>query len=193
MEPILYFAAGGAASLTVTFMIYVIKGRYYYWASQEVILDVSRLYAAMQRVINNTGADRFLIIELHNGGWPWDNGKRYMTIREEFHSPNVPSIRQDYIKFEVGPQYRIMVNNLEARGVMSGKTEDLEYGFLRDAYEKDGIKSYHLFYIRGKGRRHFFGSISTVSENSLLTPQQYQEIRVCVQKVVQIMNNRKIY
>lgn len=194
MEHLYYIAVGGTAALTITFMVLLARGRYLYWASRQVIRDVSRLYSAMQRVINNTHADRFIIVGLHNGGKVMRiHSKRYITIFEEFHSPNIVSIKGDYSRFQVGSQYVALINDLIERGVITGATQELEPGFLRDAYEKDGIRAFHLFYIGWMNGTHFFGSISTVSEASMESPQQYQEIRVCAEKVKQIMKGRRLF
>lgn len=194
MEQLIYIAAGGAAALSVTFMILLLRERYLFWASRKVIRDVSRMYAAMQRVINNTHADRFLIIGLHNGGKVMKiTSERKITIFEEFHSPNLPSVKNDYRNYRVGAQYVLLINNLIEKGVITGDTSDMEPGFLQDVYHKDNIKSHHLFYIAWISGTHFFGSITTVSESSLNSPQQYQEIRVCAEKIKQIMNARRLF
>lgn len=194
MEQFIYIVAGGAAALTVTFMVILLRERYLFWASRQVIRDVSRMYMAMMRVVNNTAADRFLIIALHNGGKVLKADKpKKITIVEEFHSPNLPSIKQDYTNYEVGPQYILMINTLLETKVVSGKTEDMEYGFLRSAYEKDGVKAHFLFYINFRGGTHYFGSVSTATASDLSTPQQYQEIMIAVSKIREIMNGRKMF
>jgi len=194
MDHIYHIAAGGAAALIATFMVLLARERYLHWSSRQVIRDISRLYMSMQRVINNTHADRFLIIGLHNGGKMMKiQSKRYITIFEEFHSPNVPSIKGDYSRYQVGAEYVSMINDLIERGHITGKFGDMKPSFLRDAYEKDGIQAHHLFYIGWMNGTHFFGSISTVSDSSLESPQQYQEIRVCTEKVKQILRGRPLF
>ena len=193
-EMLLYYAVHAGAALMITTKVIIIRERFLFYRSKRVIRDISRMYSAMQRVINNTHADRFLILGLHNGGKVMRiHSKKYITIFEEFHSPNVPSIKGDYSKYQVGAQYILMVNNLIEKHSVSGRVEEMEYSFLRDAYEKDGIKAYYLFYVGWLNGTHFFGSVSTTSDAGLMSPQQFQEIRVCTEKVKQIMRGRPLF
>lgn len=163
-------------------------------AAKNVVKDISLLYRVMQRVINNTDADRFLILGLHNGGRKLDvHSKRYITIFEEVNNPNVPSIKGDYKKVMVDGPYIHLINQLISQGVVFGWTKDLPGGLLKEAYQKDGINYYHIFYIGYRQNTYFFGSASTTSQVSMEDSSQWMEIKLATNKIKQLINKRRFF
>lgn len=162
--------------------------------AKQVVRDISKVYEAMQRVIHNTHADRFLILGLHNGGSKLQMySRRYITVFEEVHSVEVPAIRGDYKKVPTDGPYVHMMRQLIDEKVISGRVADLQPGLLRDAYMKDNIKYYYIFYITWRNNVHFFGSISTANEVNLESPAQWAEIKICKNKIIQLMTKRRFF
>ena len=160
--------------------------------SRGAMRDVSDIYEAMIRVINKAGADRFLILGLHNGGQAIQpHSRRYITIFEEASSAEVKTIRGDYEKYPVDGSYIQLFRKLMDEKSISGPVSSLAPGMLRDAYEADGLKFYHLFYICYRARVHFFCSISSTA-SPMEGPMEWSEISIAVQKIRSLMMKRRL-
>lgn len=181
--------AGAAIALAI--MIMSIHRKIREIVSRGAMRDVSDIYEAMIRVVNRTGADRFLILGLHNGGQAIQpHSRRYITIFEEASSRAVKAIRDDYEKFPVDGSYIQIFRRLMDEKHISGPASSLAPGMLRDAYEADSIRFYHLFYIGWRGRVHFFCSISS-KDSPMEGPAEWSEINIAVQKIRRLMLKRR--
>lgn len=156
-------------------------------ASRQALRDISNIYEAMLRVLDNTGADRFLILGLHDGGNEIKvHSKRYITIFEEVSTQDTANIKGDYDRYRADLPYIAMFRKLLEDGFVTGNTSEMNLGMLRDAYQAEGIKHYHLFYIGWKNKIHFFGSVS--SKNSpMIDPQSLSEIKIAREKIIRLM------
>lgn len=160
--------------------------------SRNAMRDLSDIYSAMIRVVNKTAADRFLILGIHNGGRDvTPHSRRYITIFEEANNGEVKAIRGDYDKFQVDGSYIQIFRRLMEEKHISGPVSSLAPGMLRDAYEADGLKFYHLFYICYRARVHFFCSISSTA-SPMEGPMEWSEISIAVQKIRSLMMKRRL-
>jgi len=157
--------------------------------AKKVIADMAKIYNAMSRVIHQTEADRFLIIGLHNGGKKINvHSKLYITIFFEENSAAVPSVKLDYNTVRVDGSYIKTVKKVLDENSISGWVKDMQPSMLKDIYDKDGIKRYHLFYIGVRQNTHYFGSVTSTSETSLESPGQFVEINVAKNKIRKIFS-----
>lgn len=180
--------AGAAVTFIATAMIHQRMREY---VSRRAIRDISTIYEVMIRAVNRTGADRFLILGLHNGGKDIQIGKpRYITVFEEVPSQNVKAIKGDYDRYKVDGTYMRLFNKLLYDRSIHGSVSSMDPGMLREAYEAAGLKHYFLFYIGWKDRVHFFGSITSIS-SPMVDPQSYTELGIAVDKIRSIINRRK--
>lgn len=185
-----YAAEVAGAALTIIAML-AIHRKMREAVSRGAMRDVSDIYEAMIRVINKAGADRFLILGLHNGGQAIQpHSRRYITIFEEASSAEVKTIRGDYEKFPVDGSYIQIFRRLMDEKHISGPASSMAPGMLRDAYEADSIRFYHLFYIGWRGRVHFFCSISS-KDSPMEGPAEWSEINIAVQKIRRLMLKRR--
>lgn len=185
-----YAAEVAGAALTIIAML-AIHRKMREAVSRGAMRDVSDIYEAMIRVINKAGADRFLILGLHNGGQAVQpHSRRYITIFEEASSAEVKTIRGDYEKYPVDGSYIQIFRRLMDEKHISGPASSLAPGMLRDAYEADSIRFYHLFYIGWRGRVHFFCSISS-KDSPMEGPAEWSEINIAVQKIRRLMLKRR--
>lgn len=185
-----YAAEVAGAALTIIAML-AIHRKMREAVSRGAMRDVSDIYEAMIRVINKAGADRFLILGLHNGGQAIQpHSRRYITIFEEASSAEVKTIRGDYEKYPVDGSYIQIFRRLMDEKHISGPASSLAPGMLRDAYEADSIRFYHLFYIGWRGRVHFFCSISS-KDSPMEGPAEWSEINIAVQKIRRLMLKRR--
>jgi len=186
-----YAAEVAGAALTIIAML-AIHRKMREAVSRGAMRDVSDIYEAMIRVINKAGADRFLILGLHNGGQAIQpHSRRYITIFEEASSAEVKTIRGDYEKYPVDGSYIQLFRRLMEEKHISGPVSSLAPGMLRDAYEADGLKFYHLFYICYRARVHFFCSISSTA-SPMEGPMEWSEISIAVQKIRSLMMKRRL-
>lgn len=185
-----YAAEVAGAALTIIAML-AIHRKMREAVSRGAMRDVSDIYEAMIRVINKAGADRFLILGLHNGGQAIQpHSRRYITIFEEASSAEVKTIRGDYEKYPVDGSYIQLFRKLMDEKSISGPASSLAPGMLRDAYEADGIRFYQLYYIGWRGRVHFFCSISS-RDSPMEAPQAYSEIKIAVERIRRLMMRRR--
>ena len=185
-----YAAEVAGAALTIIAML-AIHRKMREAVSRGAMRDVSDIYEAMIRVINKAGADRFLILGLHHGGQAIQpHSRRYITIFEEASSAEVKTIRGDYEKYPVDGSYIQIFRRLMDEKHISGPASSLAPGMLRDAYEADSIRFYHLFYIGWRGRVHFFCSISS-KDSPMEGPAEWSEINIAVQKIRRLMLKRR--
>lgn len=179
------------AALTIAIMLNIHR-KVRELVSRNAMRDLSDIYSAMIRVVNNTAADRFLILGIHNGGRDvTPHSRRYVTIFEEANSPEVKAIRADYDRYQVDGTYIHIFRKLMDEKHISGPVSGLMPGMLRDAYEAEGLKFYHLFYICYRARVHFFCSISSTT-GPMEGPREWSEISVTVQKIRKLMTKRRI-
>lgn len=157
------------------------------------VREIAQLYSTMQTVINDTPADRFLILMLSNGGRLINiTDKKYVTILDEVHNTNAAAIINDYDRFRVDAAYLRMFSMLMQEGQLSTATREIEPSVLRDAYEAAGITHTQLFYIGYKKRRHYFGSISTTSGQPLIDPPTYNRIQIAINNIRRMFRKRGI-
>lgn len=182
--------AGAAIALAI--MIMSIHRKIREVVSRSAMRDVSDIYEAMIRIVNKAGADRVLILGLHNGGRDiLPHSRRYITIFEEANSAGVAAVRGDYEKYPVDGSYIQLFRKLLDEKHISGPASALAPGMLRDAYEADGLKFYHLFYIGWRSRVHFFCSISS-RESPMESPAAWSEINIGVQKIRRLMMKKRL-
>lgn len=173
-----------------------------YWAAREhieekisinAIRDMAQIYSYMLRVVNNTQADRMLILMLSNGGRilrPHD--AKYVTVIDEVGNGKVRPVINDFNRFRVDGEYIRIVNRLIEEREISMAVRQLNPGFLRDAYEADGITHFMLFYIGYKSKRHYFGSISTTSGRAFMEVEETQEISIAINQIRRMFSRRRI-
>ena len=162
-------------------------------ATIRVIREVAQLYSCMQRAVNNTPANRALILMLSNGGRLLSlHDRKYITVLDEVRDGSVQAVMQDYEKFPADAGYLRMINRLIDEKEVTGATRELAPGMLRDAYEQLGVTHFVLYYIGFRAGRHYYGSVTTTEGVPLINPATYNELRILFNNVRGIFRRRKI-
>lgn len=154
---------------------------------------MAQLYGHMQRAVNNTPANRALILMLSNGGRLISlHNRKYITILDEVRDSSVQAVMPDYEKFPADGAYLRMFRQLLEDKEIVGATRELMPGMLRDAYEQQGVTHYALYYIGFRKGRHYYGSVTTTEGHPLINPAVYNELRILFNNVRGIFRRRKI-
>ncbi len=148
--------------------------------------DISDVTDYMQDVINNTHANRFLILALSNGGgYPTAKKNMYVTVLHECNDSKVRSIKTMVQNVIADPSYVRLVARLASEVVIEMETLAMEDGFLKRVYENDKITHSYLFYIKRTKGTTFYGSISTIEGRPFIDNQSFESIHLNKGKIIQ--------
>lgn len=129
--------------------------------SASAVIDAAKIYDELNTLASRTGCMRALILASSNGGGIPDAGSPltvsilYEVVRGEGLMP----IRADWQKIPTDEAYVSMLREIIMNGSYSGDVKDLRPGMLKDLYESEGVKSFHIAPILKTQMNYYFLSI----------------------------------
>lgn len=137
-----------------------------------------RIYSIMQRMVQTTSVDRFLIFRVHNGGGNINfNTPIYLSILYEQYNAPLNAIMDDYQRILLDRDYLELISELENKKVIRVETKDLNVEVIRVAYEAAKLKYSEMYYITHNASDFYFCSLSTTTESMYQNPNDALQIR----------------
>ena len=157
---------------------------------KSAIRKISEIYDGFNRVIDDSKADRVLILKSHNGGGkPTPGTDLYVSIIHEMSTKGVEQIKQQYQRILIDDTYIRIIQQIILERTIEIRIQDLpENSFIRLTYEKDNLKWIYFFEIKGNANSYFFGSFSTKDEKGF-TPGDKLAFKLAIDKFKRIFEN----
>ena len=177
------------------------------YSMEEVQKSQLAIYKEMTRVIENTAAQKVLILYLHNGGSQPAVGKPlYSTALYEVNQSEMEPKIATWSKQRVDKQYTQMLVDMinSDNGSVILKTDEMEKGILRDVYKADGITFSRVSHLGSHNPKSFWRSkskevgktwyMSTVFQKTEpITAQERDVIRSAVSHISNILKEQYQY
>lgn len=180
---------GAIVSKLISLFIEIKKGR---TAASKSIVDINTIYTeCMKPVLDNTEAERYLVVKVENGGGRITPGAQLFStvIYEDYRRP-LRTIMETYQRFKINKETTELLTSVVGQGSARVITKDLEKGnSLKIALEASEIRYVELFFIAQTNERLFYASIGTSNEK--LNPFDDSPSRQAIE--VSINNLRNIF
>lgn len=162
-----------------------IRRQYY----RRSLLGISRVYDNMGEVVNNTSSDRFLIIQLANGGGkPHVGARLYASVLYEYHGTGARSIKNELQNVEVDGGYANVLIRIEQNKALFVRSADMEPSLLRSLFERDGITAAYMFKVAETSRKYYYASVETTSRVGVM---DIATIELAASRIKTIFKNAK--
>lgn len=163
------------------------KSRY-----KKAILQIGEIYDVFNHVIDDSCADRILILKGSNGGSrPTIGSNLYVSVLHEASTKGVGQIKSQYQQIHVDDSYIRLLQSIIEKNEVSLSIDTLpEDSFLRLTYEKEQLMHSYLFEIKGDGDNYYFGSFSTQNPQGF-TSEDKLAFRLAIDRLRKIYKNEK--
>lgn len=155
---------GAIVSKLISLFIEIKKGR---TAASKSIVDINTIYTeCMKPVLDNTDAERYLVVKVENGGGRITPGAQLFStvIYEDYRRP-LRTIMENYQRFKINKETTELLTSVVGQGSARVTCQDLEKGSsLKTALEANDITYVELFFIAQTNERLFYASIGTSSK-----------------------------
>lgn len=181
---------GGAVVLITTVSNAIVKQVEKRQRYKKAIGKISEIYDVFNRVIDDSNADRVLILKGSNGGGrPTIGSNLYVSVLHEMSVKGIEQIKGQYQNILVDDAYiRLMQKLIETREIEIQTKELPENSFVRLTYEKENLKHSYLYEIKANANTYFFGSFST-KETGGFSPSDKLAFRLAIDKIKKIFEN----
>lgn len=154
---------------------------------KSAIRKISEIYDAFNRVIDDSKADRVLILKSANGGGkPTPGTDLYVSIIHEMSTKGVEQIKQQYQRILIDDTYIRIIQQIILERTLEVRIQDLpENSFIRLTYEKDNLQWLYFFEIKGNANSYYFGNFSTKDEKGF-TPGDKLAFKLAIDRFKKI-------
>lgn len=137
----------------------------------SVFATVSRINTHLRTLKHDTCADRALLLRASNGGSiPRPGSRLFSSVVYEIVKPGVPPLADTWQSQELDAPYVAMLVEIDTRGYVYLRTEDMVESTLRTAYEANGVVAACVFDANGdrdSKTSYFYGSLTWTNVDDL--------------------------
>jgi len=185
-----FLNTGGIVVLVTTVSNAIVKGFERRSKYKQAVSKIGEIYDIFNRVIDDSSANRVLILKGSNGGSrPTIGNNLYVSVLHEVSTKGIDQIKSQYQGIHVDDSYiRLLQKIIENREIEINIDEFSDDSFLKLTYQKDDLKHSYFFEIKGSGNDYFFGSFSTV-EPAGFNSSDRLAFRLAIDKLRKIFKN----
>lgn len=153
--------------------------------------DISEMNSYMSDVVDNTQADRFLILMGHDSG-NIPNPKHLYFAKAMWQKvkdkKDNDSLVRRFDSVRVDFEYINMIIELMTKGCVKLVVDEMPDGFLKTVYKGEGIKYSEIYFlVQEKSNKIYYCSIATNKEGERFSnPQDRSRIEIAVNHIRQI-------
>jgi len=141
----------------------------------------------MERVLDKTGAQRFLILKTENGGGkPRLGSHLYASVMYEAISNPMVSVKNDYQRLLVDNIYVKMLSDIGPSTPNKLIRDNMKEGILKRIYTKEKVAYSEIHYLSETDNAFFYLSIATSKDDRFNGPIDRVEIEIAISKLVNI-------
>lgn len=123
---------------------------------KKQISKVVKIYDAMNKVLEETNIERFLVFKVHNGGGVINpTGDLYVSVLYEDYRLPFSSVKTDYQKLPLDNSYAKMLVDIIKEKKVHYNITNMPEGLLRQIYSKDKVES-SIIYFLGQDRKNVY-------------------------------------
>lgn len=151
------------------------------------IQKVINIYDTINRIIDETAVERFLIFKAHNGGGVIKpTGELYVSALYEGYCCHFHSVKSKYQKIEIDQEYARMLLELMQKGNLHFKTDKMREGLLKGVYKSEGVQEVRLYYL-GQTKKFIFYCSAATSKNWDFTTEEKASLDISIGNIKQNM------
>lgn len=186
-----FLNTGGVVVLVTTISNAIVKGLERRRNYKKALNAISDIYDVFNRVIDDSNANRVLVLKSSNGGSrPTIGVNLYVSVLHEMSTRGVDQIKAQYQSIHIDETYIRLLQRLTEKKEFEIYTSEIEPGsFLRLTYDKEQLKRVYMFEIKGNGDNYYFGSFSTQAQE--FTDNDRLAFRLAIDKLRKIFANEK--
>lgn len=157
--------------------------------ASDVIKVVSTIYQIMQKVVNETPVERFIILKAENGGGrPKVGAHLYATAVMESHSNPEHTIIDKYSKLRVDSHYIEMLSDIIAKEKVLVTTSNLPTSLLKTIYLAEAVKYSEIRLLHTTDDAIYYCSVATTMENEYFQdPSTVLNVELSCNKISEIL------
>ena len=141
----------------------------------------------MERVLDKTGTQRFLIMKTENGGGKPRLGTHlYSSVMYEAYNSPMDSVKEDYQRLLVDDIYVKMLSDIGPSTPNKLIRNKMKEGILKRIYTKEGVAYSEIHYLTETDNAFFYLSVATNEDDRFDDPIDRVEIEIAVSKLVNI-------
>lgn len=159
---------------------------------KDAVLKVSDLYDVFNRIIDDSSANRILIMKGSNGGSrPTIGSNLYVSVLHEASTKGIDQIKPLYQNIHIDDSYiKLLQKIIEKREIAIPVSDFPPGSFLRLTYDKEGLKHAYFFEVKGTGNNYYFGSFSTTNPEGF-TDNDRLTFRLSIDRIKKIFEHEK--
>lgn len=152
-----------------------------------LLAGLSNIYSKMQQLLNETDANRFLILKAENGGGrPKIGSTINVSVLYEVLA-GLPSIKDDYQKLPVDNEYISMLADASSHGHASLVVSELPPCILKDIYVAENVKYSEVHYLCETPKAFYYCSIASTLTTNFSGAKSRNSIHLSVNNIRNIM------
>ncbi len=152
-----------------------------------LLAGLSNIYSKMQQLLNETDANRFLILKAENGGGrPKIGSTINVSVLYEVLS-GLPSIKDDYQKLPVDNEYISMLADASSHGHTSLVVSEMPPCILKDIYVAENVKYSEIHYLCETPKAFYYCSIASTITTNFSGAKSRNSIHLSVNNIKNIM------
>lgn len=156
------------------------------------IKKISEIYDSFNRVIDESNAERVLILKSSNGGGkPSPGSDLYVSVIHEMSIKGVEQIKHQHQKILIDETYLKIIQRIISERSIEIRVEELpENSFLRLLNDQEGFKQLYFFEIKSNADNYFFGIFSTKVETGFSKPDKLA-FKLAIDSIKKVFENEK--
>lgn len=148
------------------------------------LFKMADVYESLNRVLDSTHANRFLIVKTENGGGiPHAGSIIYASVLYEAVRPPFKSHKDEYQRLRVDEEFLMTLKELLLKDFIYLEVASMPEGMLRRMYISEGVKWIYLFKIKTTKSAFYYGSIGTESPEGLRGARDFHYIEISMSKI----------
>ena len=127
--------------------------------------DLSKIYRIIEKILDQSTANRVLILRASNGGGiPKPGSEMFIkllyaaTVKEDL------AIYDKYSSIKIDGQFIDMLIDIQKNGQTVKKTEDMTNSLLKRIQQSEGIKYSEIYFLTNNAHEMYYCAISSIKE-----------------------------
>ena len=137
---------------------------------KKSLINISRVYELLGKIVNETKMDRALILYTTNGGGvPHVGARLYASVLYEVTNDHIKSVKDEFNRVEVDETYvdlLVQVNN-QRHGVIL-ETMSMRPGLLQSIYFREKITTSFVVRLADTPKKFYYLSVQTTAKDKTI-------------------------
>ena len=151
--------------------------------------DLSKIFRIIERILNQSGAHRVLILKASNGGGiPKPGSEMFIKLLYAATEEEEPNIYEKYNSIKVDGQYVEMLINIQKNGMVIEKVSEMPNSLLKRIYQSEEINYAEFYFLGNTATELYFCTVNSKNEEDFSQPSKRVAIELGINDLRKIFD-----